>query len=172
MLKLKRVKWGKAGLSFIELIFATVILTVAMIPIISLLRNLSAGAEKREIELRALQSAQNFMETLRNKKWDENSPNLAQYTATRSSTLGADTGETSTSNFDDIDDYTGTSDNSDPLFTSSVLVSYVAVDPGTGDTTSSVLPTDFKEVTVTLVLAGNPPRSRTVSSVVPNGAGR
>lgn len=118
-----------------------VILGIAMLPLLITYANVITRGMKRETISIATGLATELMEEIESKRYDENES--SPWTAT----LGPETGETDRSNFDDVDDFEGWSENPIPGYSSSVDIYYV--EPGKWDTEVQG-PTDFKQIIVTI----------------------
>lgn len=158
----------KRGVSVVELILATVVLTVGLIPTVSMFINMRKGIEDREMEIHDLLSGQDLIELIKTKKWDEQSPGLNSYTPTKSS-IGLDSGESlsNVSQLDDIDDFNGYTDSPMPYLQRTVSVNYVNC-PINGAVSDSVSPTDFKKVSVTITRTFPKLKSQTVTTILSN----
>ncbi|MCS7184606.1 MAG: hypothetical protein NZ870_01595 [bacterium] len=109
----------KKGVTLVEVIIAATILTLALIPLLRLIITIlqrSTDLQKKSI---ASQLAQDLMSEIVSRRWDENAHSMG-YTPDgsppqgevdlRSINLGPDSGETSKSFYDDVDDFNGYSD--------------------------------------------------------------
>jgi len=90
---------SQSGFSLIDLIIGMSIISVALVGIMSVQSNYVNMSNKVEVGLRAVALGNSVMSTIRMHRFDENS------NAPWSSTLGTDTGEISSDDYDDIDDY-------------------------------------------------------------------
>ena len=142
-MKLKESK----GLTLIEIMLAMTILVKAIIPLMKMLGDALRGAQTFGDISIATQLAQDLMEEIKSKKWDENQPDDGSETTAYSAfPFVVDGGEPP---YDDIDDYNGYSDMVDNKFMRSVDVFYVNV-PDSGLITGSGVPTDFKQIRITV----------------------
>ncbi len=150
----------------LELIIAVTLLIVGLIPTVSLIINLRRGIEDRDVEINTLLSGQSLLEIIKAKKWDENSVVPAGY-VTAPSAIGADTGESMATLYDDVDDYNGFTDQPDSYTTRTVSVKYVNV-PLNGSVSDSATPTDFKFIKVSIQKTGPHPVSQEVQTIMSN----
>lgn len=130
----------KSGLTLVEVMIAVGIIMIVVFPLVSAISHHLKATTNLSNSDRATHLAQELMEEIKQKKWDELSlggKNLPPYTTT--SPVGVNTGETfgNKLTYDDIDDYDGLVEqpprdiNNNPIldardFTRSVMVRYVA----------------------------------------------
>lgn len=193
-------KWVKnrPGVTLVELMIGVTIILMVVIPLVNVLYRNLQGAMRFGDANKALQLAQELMEEIKQKKWDENEPAGGGAT-TIFSAIGTDIGETAPDadgsngakvTWDDIDDYHGLIEipprdvtnaiNQNALkFKREVQVRYVSIP----DTTALAAPvatnqvsgapgsTNFKEITVTVSwgqYSGNRPVEVRISSIRAN----
>ena len=145
-MKLKETK----GLTLIEIMLAITILVIAIIPLMKMLGDALRGAQTFGDISIATQLAQDLMEEIKSKKWDETTP-YDGGASPGGSAIGPDGGETPAT-YDDIDDYhdpINPYDTIDNKFSRTVEVEYVNVPDG-GIITTSGVATDFKRITITI----------------------
>ena len=96
---------SQSGFSIIDMIMGISIIAIAIVGIMKAQENYTRMSSQAEIGLRAISLANTVMNTIRMHAYDEND------TSPWSTTIGAntDTGESSLSDYDDIDDYAGAS---------------------------------------------------------------
>ena len=152
-----------SGFTLIELIIFIVVIGVATAGLFAALNSGVVNSVDPMYQVRALELAQAQVDEILGRRYDENSPSggvpacgsLGGVACTPAGSLGAEAGEGSTNQFDDIDDFDGLSVNAPAPFTGftiAVVVSYAGTDL-TG------LPTDesAKLITVTVTPpVGNP----------------
>lgn len=160
-----------AGMSFIEVMVATAILVIAMLPMLFMLNSAIKNIVFSSKSSIASKLAQELMEEiLTRERWDQNAQ-TGKKTSTYSTGLGPDIAETYP-NFNDIDDYNGAAIPNviigQSVFQRTVLVTYVKVDENTGVITVPGGATDFKRITVSLTWEGNDKHPVTISTIVAN----
>src|SRR3989338_7748134 len=146
------------GFTILELAMSMLLLSFVLLSLIKVFGDISMLSVKPEYRNIQTMLAQELLEEIRSKRFDEVTTKDAN--GNWSSTLGVDSGETSgtKSTYDDVDDFNGYSETmSSPYvgFTRSVVVSYVA---GSDLDTSLTIPLpisddwtpNFKKVTVTV----------------------
>ena len=89
----------QSGFSLIDMIMGMSIISIALVGIMSVQNNYINMSTKLEVGFRAIALGNSVMSTIRMHRFDENA------SAPWSATLGTDTGETSSDDYDDIDDY-------------------------------------------------------------------
>jgi MSHA pilin protein MshD len=142
---------SQSGLSLMEVVVSVMIMVPVLVMVLSaFFRNVTSVTEAWE-ETRSVAVAQRLMDKIRVMRWDETAP-IGGTTTVRSA-LGPD-GETSSDQFDDIDDWNGFS-GPDPIpaysrYTRTVRVDYI-VQPITGTAAVSVTDTDIKRVSITVI---------------------
>jgi len=162
---LRNLSFNKKGFSLVETVIATVIIAVGLIPTVSMMVRMRTGFEQRIHKATAFHLAQNLMDLIQSKNWDEQSGYPPAYVLAPS-VLGPD-GEFSISDFDDIDDFHNFPFPSISGFTRSVKVEYVNVIFG-NDVTTSIPTTDFKRVTITVTGELSSSKSRTIQTIMGN----
>jgi len=143
------------GYVLMEVTVAYVILAFAIVSLVpAFVLAIKANKNTEQIQT-ATDLAQELLEEIRMRRWDENTPfPRTTYITAPSSTLGPEAGETDKTLFDDIDDFNGWTESSvkDPLnnavaafagFSRSVTVQYVD-----SSLAASAGTTDYKKVTV------------------------
>lgn len=158
---IKKINTHK-GFSILELVIAMTVLAVGLIPIISLIINVNDGITNRELQIKTMMAAQNLMEEVMAKKWDELSSEHKIYVSTGSFTLGLDA-----TPYNDVDDYNNYTDTTLNI-TRAVQVHYVNCDINS-DVTTSATPTDFKQVTITATNKLMPKKPIIIERILVNG---
>jgi MSHA pilin protein MshD len=160
-------KIKKKGFTAIEIVIATAILCVGLIPVVASFLKVSAGVSDRVVERTALLQAQGLLDEIRLLNWDETTTDptvLSSYSA-----IGLDAGESLPSTgIDDVDDYNGYTDTPLPGYTRSVTVEYSSAAVN-GSVITSVGPTNFKMVRVSVTRTGPPNVTKTVGTLLVNG---
>ena len=151
------------GTSLIELIFVVVLLAAMVLSFTKLFMDVSVTSTNPQFRLTATMLAQELMEEIKSRRFDENEAKTAD--GNWSKTMGTDNGETtgSRSSLDDVDDYQGFTENlSAPFsgFSRSVSVAYVNQDAlNTTLTIPNSVPNnwtpDYKRVQVTVNQGGS-----------------
>lgn len=100
---MKLPKQSQSGFSLIDIIVGLSILAVAIVGIQLAQRNYVTFSTQVEVNLRAISLGNSVMNTIRMHRFDENA------SAPWDSTLGTNTGESTLTDYDDIDDYAGAS---------------------------------------------------------------
>jgi len=140
---------NQQGFSFIEMMLAIGILSMALLPIIMGMTKSLKGTTDSSIRQKAATVALDMMNDIKSKRWDENS------NAPFSDPLGPD-GESGPATYDDIDDwngYTSTVQKEGANFAVSFTVDYAVITSLGGnkyrvEVISAVSPTDYKRVVV------------------------
>lgn len=152
----RKITKNRNGMTMVELMMAIAIIGIVVVPLTRVLFKSMRSAMSFGDANKAVQLAQDLMEEIKQKKWDENEPASGGQTPEASySAVGRDAGETNPDTtganaakltWDDIDDYNGLVENpprdaannvilgacynSDPLkpkFRRSVVVRYVTI---------------------------------------------
>ncbi|MDD5492643.1 MAG: prepilin-type N-terminal cleavage/methylation domain-containing protein [bacterium] len=167
----KLLSKNKNGMTMVELMMAVAIILVVVVPLTKVLLNSMQGAMSFGDANKAVQLAQDLMEEIKQKKWDENEPAGGGQTPVGSYSaqpLGRDGVETNPDTngdngakltWDDIDDYNGLietpprdiNNNIVPnaqKFTRRVTVQYVNVPNGGAITVLGAGTTDYKQIIV------------------------
>jgi MSHA pilin protein MshD len=147
---------ARAGYLLIEASAAYVILVLGIVSIVPIFHYAMIANERSQEALKSAELAQELMEEIKLRRWDETGGRIGFPTGSPSLTLGPDSGETSTNKatFDDVDDFNGWTENGvkDPLnnaipslsdYTRSVTVQYV-----TSSFSVTASTTNYKLVTV------------------------
>ena len=101
----------QSGFSIIDMIMGLSILAIAIVGIMSAQRNYVNMSSEIEVGIRGISLGNSVMQTIRMHRFDE------EQTPTWSTSYGTDTGESSMSDYDDIDDFAAASwDYSDDGF--------------------------------------------------------
>lgn len=124
----------EAGVTLVELMIAVGIIFILVLPLVRAMSNHIKAATNLSNANRAMHLAQELMEEIKRKKWDELSPAVGKSTGS-ATTVGVNTSETlgDKLTYDDIDDYDGLVEspprdiNNNPIadakgFTRSVMV--------------------------------------------------
>lgn len=142
------------GMTLIEVVLVIIILAIALPPLLQLFSTAMKDSMTPDMSVIATNLGQSIIEEMRSKKWDELSTGGKM--DTNSATIGVDVGEIMRYQYDDVDDYNGLNDSppKDVNGTSLTDFNQFAVTVGVGfvdnNMNTSVVPTDFKEVTVTV----------------------
>lgn len=132
------------GFSLTDLILGMMIISVAIVGILYAQNSYITRAGEVELGVRGVTLANAVMHTIRMHNYDE------QSVSPWSSTLGTETGESSMSLFDDVDDYNGASWSPGsmgyPGFT--ITTSVIYVDVSSSWITSVTGPTEYKRIIV------------------------
>jgi len=137
---------AKQGFSIPDMIMGLSIIAVAVVGMMFAQRNYVQMSNRVELGLRAVTLANSVMNTIRMHRFDES------LHKTWSTSLGADGGESTAADYDDIDDYAGTSwDFSSDGFTGFTITSRVFnVHLGTSWVDSVGPGTDYKRIIVSV----------------------
>jgi len=140
----------------IEAAVAYAILTLGIAVIIPIFQLATTANERSQETLKAAELAEELMEEVKLRRWDESSAGGGVPTGNPSISLGVDSGENSAdkTTFDDVDDFNGWTEPvpKDPLnhaipglagYSRTVTVQYV-----TSSLAASATPTNYKQVTV------------------------
>ena len=178
---------GKKGVTLIELLIVVALLLGGMVPLLKMIISGLQGTQKMGEITVANSLAQALIEEIKQRKWDENSPDKGVYipTVNASDVLRYESGEDPANRytFDDIDDYNGdgTGFTDEPMkddagivleeykdkYYRKVKVEYVDIPLG-GKVTVSASKTDYKKVTVTVYIK-NDDMNVTQSVILANG---
>ncbi len=138
-----------AGLTLLELVLAIVIVGAAMVPLANLLAVTLRPIYRDETITQAIRTGRGLMDEVLSKWFDENRVNNA-------SPIGPDAGEVGRSQYDDVDDYHGFSENLPGGFTRSVSVRYLKANQNVFDPVYELTQTGtpgvdfYKEIVVTV----------------------
>jgi type II secretory pathway pseudopilin PulG len=151
------------GYLLIEAAVAYVILTYGIVCVLPVFSLAIKANERSEETLKAAQLAQELMEEIKLRRWDEHSGRIGYPATNGSTTLGVDSGETAgvKRTFDDIDDFNGYSESppKDPMgnpltgfggYSRSVTVQYVTASSFAVSSSS----TPYKQVIVCVAKGG------------------
>ncbi len=156
------------GFTAIELMIATAILVVGMLPLAVVIRKTSGGLVVRLEQRRVLLYAQSMVDQIRTKKWDETT--TTPYVLSGKSAIGLDGLETLTLNdFDDIDDYNTYKDFPASGFSRQVSVQYATVTAAGTVIVPWGAATDLKMVRVTVTKLAPPAITEFVETILCNG---
>ncbi len=137
---------NQAGFSIPDMLVGLSIVAVAIVGVLYAQRSYVRQADVIEIRSRATTLANSVMSTIRMHRYDENTDEPW------SATLGANSGETSTADYDDVDDYAAASWNFSalgyPNFTVSTRVFYVDIQNSWLDSVGG--PTSYKRIIVSV----------------------
>ena len=142
------------GFTLAEIVIAIVVLAIASAPFLVGIATLVRSSAEGQIPPVAAMLAQELMEEITSKRYDENSE--SPWTQRRY--LGPDGGEGNRSDFDDVDDFNGWEESGIsgfPSYSSTVNVYYV--NSGDLNTQASIGPnsyTDFKKIMVRISHGG------------------
>jgi type II secretory pathway pseudopilin PulG len=128
----------RRGINIIEMIALIVVLSIAIPPLLTMWSETSRRSVRTEAIADATFYAQELMEEIKSKKFDEND------SSPWSSVLGVDSGEVSgnRTTFDDVDDFNGYSDQPSGGYVRNVNVEYVLVTDNTWEVCASPSCTD------------------------------
>jgi type II secretory pathway pseudopilin PulG len=171
----RKITENKTGMTMVELMMAVTIILLVVVPLTKVLFKSMQGAMSFGDANKAVQLAQDLMEEIKQKKWDENEPPGGGQTLEASySAIGNDAGESAPAvaaaklTWDDIDDYNGLREfpardsannvipsamvGNTPRFKRAVIVRYVTI-PDTNPAT--VVPlgagtTHYKEIIISV----------------------
>ena len=143
---MKRPRHSKSGFSIIDMIMGLSIIAVAIMAIQVAQNNYVNMSTRVEVGLRAVSLGNSVMNIVRMHRYDENS--ISPW----STAYGTDTGESTSADYDDIDDYAGTSwDFSGDGFTGYTVTTRVHCVDLTTSWTDSVGPgSTFKRIIVSI----------------------
>ncbi|OVE77811.1 hypothetical protein BVX98_01945 [bacterium F11] len=156
------------GATLVELILAAVLVTIALVPTVSMIMKTRKGMDDRLQKETALLLGQNMVDFIRGYAWDELTGPVPTYIPLGSASLGLDAGETVLATFDDIDDFNGYFDFPITGFRRDVVVDYVEADIGL-DVTVVGTQENFKQIKVVVSweVAGKS-KSTEIKSLVSN----
>ncbi|MFH1783662.1 MAG: hypothetical protein ABH868_02010 [bacterium] len=155
------------GLTLIEIVLAITVLVMAVIPLMKMLGDSLRGSQTFSDISIATQLAQELMEEIKSKRWDELSSLDGSPAPNGSWPFGPDAGEGTPAAYDDVDDYNTAPlayDVVDGKFTRTVEVIYVNVphasDPATITPTLPLGTTSaYKRITITIDWTGKNPNA-------------
>ena len=100
-----------------EAVISIVIVSVAIVGILSVIFNTTQKGVNPVMELKACELGQAMLDEIMLKRWDEDTPLGGGHIDVSLANIGTESGETSREDFDDVDDYDGYSDgtSSEPL---------------------------------------------------------
>lgn len=149
----------RSGFTLVEIILVVVVAAIAFPPLMMVFTETVRRRADANLMGTASRLAEDLMEEIRTRKWDETSPDGGGRTSSPSAVLGAEAGEARAS-YDDVDDFAAITNQSPPRdavntvmdglsgYTRSVAVEYV------DDALASAAgPTDHKKITVTVSCA-------------------
>lgn len=149
----------QAGLTAVETLLAVLVLTLGILPLMSLLQTTGASLQNHEIEGKAILSGQNLLKEIQVYAWHDD-------VAGPGSAIGKDPGETTRDQFNDIDDFDAYEDDPDDLIHRSVDVDWVNYNQGKIVTAAAA--TSFKRVRVTVDIKGGG-KSHHMECILPQG---
>lgn len=172
---------SRSGFSLIEIIMIIIVVSIAIPALLILIGGEAGRGVEPELRITATNVAQQLMEEIKTKKWDENSPIPP---GTASTTLGPD-GEATRAAYNDVDDFndvdpatagcTDTFTVNNVSFTRAVDVCYVSAGDlntclggpkSVGCTWTGATPTDYKKIIVTVTAPGTNWNSSVVLTTV------
>lgn len=130
------------GLTIIELVVVIVVLGLAIPPLLTMWANVAWRSSKAEALADATFYAQELLEEVKSKNFDENEASAAPWTS--SANFGPDAGENSNNRatFDDVDDFVGCTDTTVTTpassYSRSVAVNYVLLNATTWEACGAV----------------------------------
>ena len=107
---------GQAGVTLIELVVTIVIIGVAVSGVFAVIGTGSRNSANTQLQIKAVELAQSYMDEIYAKKWDEKTPPGGGHVSSPEcpgncgpvdSAMEGHTGDDSRSNLDDVDDYHG-----------------------------------------------------------------
>ncbi len=141
-----RIDRKSSAFSIPDLIMGMFIIAIALIGIMYGERAYIANADRVELGVRGVSLGNAVMNTIRMHRFDENT------SSPWSSSLGSDTGESSSSDYDDIDDYAAASWDFSSLgytgFSVTTRIFYVDINTSWLDSVGG--PTHYKRIIVTI----------------------
>ncbi len=149
----------RSGFTLVEIILVVIVAAIAFPPIMMLFTEMVRRGADANLIGTASRLAEDLMEEIRTRKWDETSPDGGGRTSSPSAVLGAETGEARAS-YDDVDDFAAITNQSPPRdavnalmegfsgYARTVAVEYV--DDGLAPAAGA---TDHKKITVTVSCA-------------------
>lgn len=155
---------GNAGFSIIEMVMVMVMTAIIAIPLVVRIYEGARSSASGELQTKANYLAQDLMEEILEKRWDENTPagggTIPNGSKTAHTAFGPGEGGETRASFDDVDDYQGLSENPPKditnttisgfgEFTRAVQVVYVDTSDLNTAVTSSPRP-DYKRIQVTV----------------------
>ncbi|MDD5613942.1 MAG: prepilin-type N-terminal cleavage/methylation domain-containing protein [Candidatus Omnitrophica bacterium] len=146
------------GLTLVEIIISIVVFAIIIVPLVNIFSTVSKDTDSGIYINRASTMAASYMELILSRSFDEE----AAGPFTDPAALGPDTGESSVSDYDDVDDFNGHSftDSDYPSLTANVAVYYVQNPDTAGSWDSpSAAATNYKRIDITV----NHPQLGTVS---------
>jgi MSHA pilin protein MshD len=102
--------FNNKGFSLLEMVLFIVVFSLGIVGVMTLYYNTLGKTSDPILTSRAVQVLQSVMEVVYSKKWDENTPNggcdnISTECSPLLSHIGPEAGETTLSDFDDIDDF-------------------------------------------------------------------
>lgn len=161
-----RQQRGKKGFTLIEIVMIIVIASIAIPTLLLLLGQQTKYGVDAEIRVTEINLAQELMEEIKSKCWDESKVAAGCAGVGTGSTLGIDAGETAgtPSTYDDVDDYISGAPSislGGINYTRTVAVCYVT-SGNLNDTSTCNTATNYKRISVTV---NNPTNSQSVEVV-------
>ena len=139
------------GLSLIEVVMVIVVLGIAIPPLLTMWANVAWRSTRSESLADALFYAQELMEEIKTKRFDEKtvspwSVTLGPDTSTKGLDGISDETASAKNNWDDVDDFNGYADSPATGYNRSAAVGYVTLSATTWQNSASS--TDYKRITV------------------------
>ena len=138
----------RKGMTIVEIAITIMVLGLAIPPIMVLFAHIGQRSIESEFRMTAYQLAEGLLEEVLSKRYDEND------SSPWSTTLGPDSGESTRSAYDDIDDFDGYTENPVSGFPGfSRLVTVYYLDPDTDDLNTvqaDSAGTDYKRIDVSV----------------------
>jgi len=163
-------KHKNQGISLVEVMVGVFILTIGLIPIVTLIADASNGITKRQNQIKAVMYGQDLIQTIKSRRWDENTNNPKRYVdENQRSKIDREANEKleDINTLNDIDDFDGYEDFPIPKFKRSVKVFYVNSDFGKAAKQTNEK-TDYKMVEVTVEIDGKDEK-HVMRTIVING---
>ncbi|MEW6555814.1 MAG: prepilin-type N-terminal cleavage/methylation domain-containing protein [Elusimicrobiota bacterium] len=124
------------GFTLIEVMIAVAVLVIALVPLLKFLTDSIKTTQFFGDQSKADKLAQELLEEIKGKKWDENSPpDGSPIDLANASNIGIDSGESLSNKltFDDIDDYNSYQETVLSKFSRKVIVKYYTIPDSGGE---------------------------------------
>lgn len=116
------------GVTLVELVITIVIMSIALLAVVSVYSKAIERSADPLIFAKATELAQTYLDEILTKRYDEATPVggvPAAQVASLSATLGADAGETTRADYDDVDDFNGQTYSTQAFITGGNFTQYV-----------------------------------------------
>lgn len=129
--QIEKISYSQAGFTLLELIVATVVLSLALVALIGVFNQSVINSVDPVVQIRALECAQSKMDEILARKFDENTPSGGVPACGSADSGAAACGGISVdAGLDDVGDYNGHTDNSLDQCQISVVVSNAGTELG------------------------------------------